>query len=116
MKPEAVLQRAIVQLLGLYAAKGLLAFAHVPNGGYRTPAEAGQFQTFGVKAGVPDLLIWLPEARSFGVELKATSRGLSPAQRNWHGVMLALGHRTYVVRSVDEMEAVLRREGVPAVG
>lgn len=116
MKPEAVLQRAIVQLLAIYAGRGLLAFAHVPNGGYRLPSEAGMFRTFGVKAGVPDLLLWLPGGGHFGVELKATSRKLSPAQADWHATMRALGHRVYVVRTVDELEAVLRREGVPSVG
>ncbi len=116
MKPEAALHRAVVELLAIYAARGLLAFCHVPNGGYRTPAEAGQFRTFGVRAGVPDLLLWLPSGRGCGVELKATSRGLSPAQREWHATMRALGHRIHVVRSIDELEAVLRREDVPMIG
>jgi hypothetical protein len=116
MKPEAVLQRAIVQLLAIYAGRGLLAFCHVPNGGYRTPAEGGMFKSFGVKAGVPDLLIWSAGGGHFGVELKATSRGLSPAQADWHATLKALGHRVYLCRSVDEMEAILRREGVPKVG
>jgi hypothetical protein len=116
VKPEAALHRAVVELLAIYAARGLLAYCHVPNGGYRTPAEAGQFRTFGVRAGVPDLLLWLPSGGHLQVELKASSRGLSEAQRDWHATMLALGHRTYVVRSIDELEAVLRREGVPSVG
>jgi hypothetical protein len=116
VKPEAALHRSVVELLALYAGRGLLAYAHVPNGGYRTPAEAGQFRSFGVRAGVPDLLLWLPGGKSFGIELKATSRNLSPAQVQWHSTLASLGHRIHVCRSIDEVEAALREEGVPGIG
>src|SRR4051812_39279788 len=116
MRPEEGLHRAVVQLLQIYANRGLLAFCHVGNGGRRSKAEAGIFRALGVRAGVPDLLIWLPGGRGFGVELKAGSGKLSPAQTFWHATVTTLGHRVYVVRSLDEMEQVLRAEGVPAIG
>lgn len=116
MKPEEALQRAVVQLLAIYEQRGLLAYCHVPNGGYRTPAEAGIFHAMGVRRGVPDLLLWTPHGRSFGIELKAGRGKLSDVQVLWRSTLESLGHRVYVCWSVDEVEAVLRLEGVPAVG
>jgi hypothetical protein len=115
-RPEEALQRAVVQLLALYAGRGLLAFAHVPNGMYRTPAEAGRLKAMGTTAGVPDLLVWLDGGASFSIELKAGRGTLSAPQAAWHGTMAGLGHRVHVCRSIDEVEAVLRGEGVPMIG
>jgi hypothetical protein len=116
MKPEEALQRAVVDLLRLYEARGLLGYAHCPNGGWRNASEAGRFRAMGVRAGVPDLLVWAAGGASFGIELKAGAGRLSPAQTVWHGLLRALGHRVHVCRSVDEVEAVLRAEGVPGIG
>ena len=60
-RPEEQLQRAVVDLLQVYQNRGLLTFCHVPNGGFRTKAEAGG-RALGVRAGVPDLLVWAPAA------------------------------------------------------
>ena len=116
MRPEEQLHRAVVDLLQIYENRSLLAFCHVGNGGRRSKAEAGIFRALGVRAGVPDLLIWADGGHCFGVELKAGAGKLSPAQTFWHATVTALGHRVYVVRSLDEMEAALRAESVPAVG
>jgi hypothetical protein len=116
MKAEEQLQRAVVQLLALYAGRGLLAFAHCPNGEYRTPGVAGRLKAMGTIPGVPDLLVWLPESMSFGIELKAGKGRLSADQSRWHSTLSSLGHRVYVCRSIDEVEAALRAEGVPVIG
>src|SRR3954454_7983826 len=107
MRSEEQLHRAVVDLLRIYENRDLLAFCHVGNGGRRSKAEAGIFRALGVRAGVPDLLVWLPGGSGFGVELKAAAGKLSPAQTFWHATLKALGHRVYVVRSLEEMEAVL---------
>jgi hypothetical protein len=114
-RPEEQLHRACADLLRLYEARGLLAFCHVPNGFGRTPAEAGIAKALGQRAGVPDLLVWLPGGRSFGLELKAGKRPLSPAQQTWHATMATLGHRVAVCRSIEDMQAALGAEGVPAI-
>jgi hypothetical protein len=117
MRPEEALQRSVVDLLALYEARSLLAFAHVPNGGRRSKAEAGAFKAMGVRAGVPDLLIWTPGGGHFAIELKAGRRAvLSDAQVVWHSTLTSLGHRVYVCRSVDDVERCLRAEAVPPVG
>jgi hypothetical protein len=115
-KMEELLQRSVVELLALYAGRGLLAFAHVPNGEYRTPGVAGRLKAMGTIPGVPDLLVWLPGSMSFGIELKAGRGRLSADQVQWHSTLSSLGHRVYVCRSIDEVEAALRIESVPAIG
>jgi hypothetical protein len=117
-RPEQQLHRAVVQLLQVYQNRGLLAFAHCPNGGYRSPTEAGIFTGMGVVPGVADLLIWMPYGQHAQVELKAplAKMRLSPAQLDWIRRMADMGVAVHVCRSVDEVEAVLRDNGVPAVG
>jgi hypothetical protein len=115
-RAEEQLQRAVCDLLAIYEARGLLAYCHVPSGGYRTPAEAGIFRAMGVRAGVPDLIVWTPEGHSFGVELKAGRGKPSDAQILWKSTLESLGHRVYVCWSLDEVEAALRLERVPMVG
>jgi hypothetical protein len=61
------------------------------------------------------LLIFLPDARLLRVELKAATGNLSPAQRTWHATIAALGHRVSVCRSIEDMQAALGAEGVPAI-
>lgn len=116
MKAEEALQRAVVELLTLYENRGLLTYCHVPNGGYRTPAQAGAFRAMGVRSGVPDLIIWTPEGHSFAIELKAGRGSLSDAQVLFRSTLESLGHRVYVAWSLDEVEAALRLERVPPVG
>jgi hypothetical protein len=117
-RPEQQLHRAVVDLLQVYQNRGLLAFAHVPNGGYRTATEAGIFTSLGVMPGVADLLVWLPGGRSVQCELKAplAKMRLSPAQIDWIRRMSDMGVAVHVCRSIDEVEAVLRDNGVPAIG
>jgi len=114
-RPEEQLQRAVVMLLQIYESRGLLAFCAVPNGGWRSKAEAGAFVALGVRRGVPDLLVWALGG-CFGVELKSAKGGLSVEQVAWRNTLASLGHRVYVCRSVEDVEAALRLEAVPAVG
>lgn len=113
---EEALQRTVVELLTLYENRGLLAYCHVPSGGYRTKAEAGIFRAMGGRAGVPDLIVWTDRGHSFGVELKAGKGSESDAQVLFRSTLESLGHRVYVCWSVDEVEAALRIENIPAVG
>jgi len=116
LKAEEQLQRAVCALLAIYEARGLLAFCHVPNGGYRTPAQAGAFKAMGVRSGVPDLIIWTGSGHSFGIELKGPKGKPSDAQILWKSTLESLGHRVYVAWSLQEVEAALRLERVPPIG
>ena len=115
-RPEEQLHRSVVDLLRLYEARGSLTFTHCPNGGWRSKAEAGAFKAMGVRAGVPDLLVWTQDSGHFAIELKAGAGKLSPAQVAWHDTVSSLGHRVYVCRSIDDVERCLRMESIPSVG
>lgn len=81
---ESQAQRIVCQWLEI---KGLL-YCHVPNGGQRARVEAKIFKGLGVKAGVPDLLIFDKPAIGcyvgVALELKRERGGkLSPHQQRW---------------------------------
>ena len=69
---ESVEQRALVQWLQL---KKLDYFA-VPNGGKRNKKEAMNMKAEGIKAGVSDLVIFLP-AHILFLEIKRSHKSLS---------------------------------------
>ena len=115
-RPEEQLHRAVVQLRQVYQSRGLLTFCHVPNGGWRNPAEAAALKAMGTTPGVPDLLIWLPSGGHFQIELKAGTGRLSAHQAAWINRMSDMGVTVHVIPSLDGLEALLRAEGVPAVG
>jgi hypothetical protein len=115
-RPEQQFHRAVVQLLQVYQSRGLLAFCHVPNGGWRKPTEAAALKALGTTPGVPDLLVWLPGGGHFQIELKAGSGKLSAHQAAWISRMTDMGVAVHVIRSLDGLETLLRAKGVPPVG
>ena len=65
-----------------------LVWCHVPNGGQRNKIVAYKLKLQGVKAGVPDVLIFTPpkkvECRGVAIELKRTKGGVvSKSQKEW---------------------------------
>ena len=54
-RPEEDEQRAVAQYLDM---RRDLVWCHVPNGGARHAAEGGKLKAQGVKAGVPDILVF----------------------------------------------------------
>jgi hypothetical protein len=91
---------AVVEHLQWRAVSDLFAF-HVPNGGWRTKAEAGLLKAMGVVAGVPDLML-LHQAHLFGLELKREGGRLSPDQIAVHDAMRRAGATVSTVYGVDE--------------
>lgn len=83
---------------------------HIPNGGYRSKAEAGRFRAAGVKGGVPDIL--LPVARGgfhgLWIELKRKEGGrVSAGQRGWICELRAQGYRAEVCCGWDAARQVI---------
>ena len=112
--PESQMQRALIHWWGM-AWRGLGApdervlFA-VPNGGARHIATAARLKAEGVRAGVPDLFLALPNGRDHGlwIELKAGKAGrVSDAQTMMQAVLFGSGYTTTVCRSLDEAMAVV---------
>lgn len=86
---------------------------HIPNGGYRTAAEAGIMRAMGQKAGVWDLEFMLPVLR-LGVlvpgaylECKAGNNGLTEKQAYFGQRARALGYATYEIRSNREFQEAI---------
>jgi hypothetical protein len=115
---EARRQAAVVDYVR-WVAPHIRIFA-VPNGGFRTKAEAARLKWTGVLAGVLDLVLVLPESRCAFWETKTPRGRLSDDQREFIGSLEALGHRWALVRSIDDARRelaaleVLTREAVGA--
>ena len=114
-RPEQEIQKLLFKHIRSRAMPGVFAF-HCPNGGKRSKIEASIFKGLGVKAGIPDVLIFY-RAQIFGLELKAGNGRVSPAQLATMNDMEVAGARVAVARSLDEalvtLECwgVLRRDG-----
>lgn len=111
--PEQALQRDVAELLDSLAPRGGFAWFAVPNGGKRNRTEAAIMKALGVKAGVADIcIIAPPKGRAFFLELKSERGTLSPAQREFRDRVVAIGAVYGVARSLDEVAAFLRGNGI----
>ena len=106
-REEAQTQHAAMTAVPLMVP-GALPFA-VPNGGSRDVREAVQLKRQGVVAGWPDVGVVLPGGTCVWLEFKSTKGRLSPQQRHIHDLLRALGAEVAVVRSLEDIEAVLGR-------
>jgi hypothetical protein len=120
VKPEAALQRTIIQGLRVALPHGWIV-AHVPNGGKRSEVEGAIFKAMGVVAGFPDILIM--GVKYFGddepqpvcclIEVKAGKGRLSDAQLACHDRLSEMNFPVAVVRSWDETVSWCRAWGLP---
>lgn len=111
-RPEQALQQAVVKFIDL-AAPGLM-FWHTPNSsGNRGAMLGGIMKSMGVMAGVPDLTILLPNAKTAFIELKAGRGALSGPQKLFRDEVTARGFAWAEARSVEEVEEILGRWLLP---
>ena len=109
-RPEEQLQRSVVAYLLVTRPQCL--WYHPPNGGGRSKAEGGVLKAMGVRPGVPDLALVLPEGQAAFIELKAEGRRLSPAQIEFRATAEGLGAKYAVCYSINEVKAALKTWGV----
>ena len=107
---EDELQRSIVDYARWALPQNALLFA-VPNGGKRHKREAQRLVGLGVRAGIPDLILW-HDSHTLGIEVKLRNTYLSPHQRQMHDRMKVCGVPAVVVRSLDEFIATVQSFGV----
>jgi hypothetical protein len=107
---EAQRQAAIVDYVR-WVAPHIVIWA-VPNGGLRTKAEAARLKWTGVLAGVLDLTLALPDARSAFWETKTPRGRLSDDQLAIIDRLTALGHSCAVVRDIDDARRELAALGI----
>ncbi len=103
MNAEDQIHMACVDLLTL---RRILHF-HVPNASKGPIAWRAKLKRMGLLAGVPDLVLVLENEIVF-VEIKTETGRLSPAQRWFRDKVQEFGHLWYLVRSVEEMDQVLK--------
>lgn len=91
-----------------YSSLASLLFA-IPNGGQRNPREGARLKAQGVTAGVPDLLLAVPNPSCHGLflELKAGALAPRPNQREQLERLQEKGYAVAVIRSLPEFQTVV---------
>ena len=90
-------------------------YCHVPNGGYRHPVTANRFKAQGVKAGVPDILIFdRPYHNDEGkiyvgvaIELKRKDKSLGNLSENQAKWISALRERGWLCNAFYGADAAI---------
>lgn len=103
---EDEVQAAIVQALRIAYPKALVAA--IPNGGKRDIAEAAKMRNTGTLAGMPDLVVVLPDQKVAWIEVKAAGGRLSPQQTEVIRVLTDLGHPVCVARDIGDAVSFVR--------
>jgi hypothetical protein len=98
---EARLQYELVQWLQL---NKILAI-HCPNGEERNIKVAMKLTAMGVRAGVPDLMIPLPDGKILWIELKLAKGKLSKPQVKMIELLESLNHQVLVVYADSLLQA-----------
>ncbi len=98
---EHEIQKVIVNYLDLMHAP----YFAVPNGGQRHPGVARKLKAEGVKAGVADLFIMIPNANWNGlfVEVKTATGTQSESQKGFEVKCKNWNYAYVLVRSIDDM-------------
>lgn len=93
-----------------------LVWCHVPNEGKRSPQYAVSLKRQGVKAGVPDILIFdLTPGRPYrgvALELKYGRNRQSPEQKEWQKRLEDCGWYYEICYTAEEVYEVLKKTGV----
>ena len=107
-QPEAELQKAVVNYLTILERMNVLRFHATPNGGSRNVREAVNLKRQGVRPGVPDICVMLAYGPTLWFELKAPKGSPTAQQLDFIAWANTHGHPAWVVRSVDELDGILR--------
>lgn len=106
---EDALQKSCVRWFEYQWATYSELFFHVPNGGKRNPVEAAKFKAMGVKSGVADLQLKVPNKfyPYLDIELKSAKGRLSDHQKQYRDAVERVGGKYAVVRSLEEFMDVV---------
>lgn len=116
---EATEQERVINWATFYAKDfpELDLLYHVPNGGSRNQLEAANLKRQGVKAGVPDLVLPVPQRQFHGlyVEMKWGKNTTTDKQDWWLEQLQQQGYKTAVCWSADEaMDVIAEYMGIGA--
>lgn len=79
----------------------------VPNGGTRNSFEAAKFKATGLKPGVADIIILMPEAKTIFVEFKTDTGVQSDVQKDFEAVVKDLGFEYHIIRSFEQFKELI---------
>ena len=101
---EDNLQMMCVRWFSLQYPKCAPLLHHSPNGGKRNLKEAARFKAMGVRAGFPDLALYIASGgyHALFIELKSDTGRQTAIQKDMEQLLKAQGYKYVVVRSVDE--------------
>lgn len=97
---EDEIQSAIVSALRIAFPKCIVA--HFANGENRDFGTAMKLKNMGTLAGMPDLIVVLPEGKVAFIEVKTAGGRLSAAQTSIIHVLTDLGHPVCIARDIHE--------------
>ena len=109
---EAQEQKALFQWTRLQQGRSpaLALLSHTPNGGSRNLIEAHNLKEQGVKSGVPDICLPVPNLvnTALYIELKRRKGGkVSDQQRGWIAALNRVGNRAVVCKGWEEARDVI---------
>lgn len=115
---EADLQKAVATFLFDLERLGLLTFHHSPNEGNRHVSHKVKLKSHGMRAGEPDIAIYIKGGKTVFVELKTMTGKISANQLERSRLLGLMGFKVYTVlaetpkRAVDQVHKILRENGV----
>jgi hypothetical protein len=109
--PEHEIQKQIVQYL---RARGLVVFSvpgEAAGSGHAAMLRTSRMKAAGLLPGVSDLVLVLP-GRVLFLEVKSKTGRQAESQKMFKGIVEALGHSYALVRSVDDVKAQIKMQGL----
>jgi len=84
---------------------------HIPNGGSRNAIEAKNLKRQGVKAGVPDLFLPLPNKKYHGlfVEMKYGKNRPTPNQKEWIEYLNSVGYLAVICYGAEQALDIIKK-------
>jgi hypothetical protein len=103
---EDDLQKAVATYLDAVG----LTWCHVPNEGKRNTVAGKRLKAKGMKAGVPDCLIFNTHGEYDGmaIELKVGRNNQTDTQSEWELKLINCGWSYHVCRSLDEVIELIK--------
>lgn len=109
-RPEARMQKALVQIILLTVKPGVLWFS-IPNEGKRSKWLGAELKLMGLRPGAADLC-FIRDGKIFFMELKAAGEKQSPAQIAFAGDCLTAGAAYWVADNFKAAVSVLKLWGI----
>jgi hypothetical protein len=112
MMTEARIQQECVMWFdNTYGRFGRGFIAHIPNGGSRSSRiEGNLLKAQGVKAGVPDLFVLLPNGHTLWIEMKTPKGDVRKEQKQFMQQAALLGHAVHIIRTIEDFQTLIKTQ------